>query len=48
MNIPGKVNKRQKADVLKLINSNYQVQFADESKLNGFDLEMIFISIYFY
>jgi ubiquitin-conjugating enzyme E2 H len=41
MNIPGKVNKRQKADVMKLINSNYQVQFADESKLNGFDHEMI-------
>ena len=31
-----KVNRRQKADVLKLINSKYQIEFADESKMNDF------------
>lgn len=31
-----KVNRRQKADVLKLINSKYQIEFSDESKMNDF------------
>ena len=29
-------NRRQKADIVKLINANYEVEFADESKINDF------------
>lgn len=31
-----KVNRRQKADVLKLINSKYEVEFSDDSKMHDF------------
>lgn len=34
--IPSKVNRRQKADILKLINSKYELEFTDESKMNDF------------
>ena len=31
-----KVNRRQKADVLKLINSKYEIEFSDEAKMHDF------------